>query len=85
MTDKRARYALGVLTFINLFNYVDRFVLPAILEPIRREFGFSDTQLGLLASGFIVVYAVTSPLFGMFGPRLARMMPSGPPASTARS
>jgi MFS transporter, Spinster family, sphingosine-1-phosphate transporter len=72
VTDKRATYALAILTFINLFNYVDRWVLSAILEPIRQELGLTDTQLGLLGSGFIIVYSVTSPLFGMFGDRWKR-------------
>lgn len=75
MTDDRgrsARYALAVLTFINLFNYVDRWVIAAVLEPMKQELGLSDTQLGWIGTGFIVVYALTSPLFGTLGDRFKR-------------
>ncbi|HUP61018.1 MAG TPA: MFS transporter [Thermoanaerobaculia bacterium] len=71
-TDRRAAYALGILTFINLFNYIDRWVIAAVFEPIKRDLGLSDTQLGLLGTGFIVVYALTSPIFGTLGDRKAR-------------
>src|SRR6185503_15194484 len=67
MKDRRATYALAILTFINLFNYVDRWVLSAVVEPIKKELGFSDTQLGIIAAGFIIVYSATSPIFGILG------------------
>lgn len=70
--DRRARYALAILTFINLFNYVDRWVVAAVLEPMKLDLGLSDTQLGWIASGFIIVYAFTSPVFGSLGDRRAR-------------
>lgn len=39
-------------------NFYDR-ALPAILiEPIRDEFGLSDTEVGLISASFIVVYAI---------------------------
>jgi MFS family permease len=69
---RAAAYALGVLTFINLFNYLDRWVLSAVLEGIKRELGFSDTQLGSIATGFIIVYMLTSPIFGTLGDRKKR-------------
>lgn len=67
-----AGYALAVLTFINLFNYLDRWILSAVLESIKRDLHFTDTELGALATGFIVVYMVTSPLFGILGDRSRR-------------
>ncbi|HEX9163646.1 MAG TPA: MFS transporter [Thermoanaerobaculia bacterium] len=76
MTDteqKAARYALAVLTFINLFNYLDRWVVAAVVESIKRsELALSDTQLGFVGAGFIVVYTLTSPVFGTLGDRRAR-------------
>ncbi len=71
-TARTANYALAVLTFINLFNYLDRWVLAAVLEPIRLDLGLTDTQLGMLGSGFIVIYSLTSPVFGSLGDRRAR-------------
>jgi MFS family permease len=72
VSDRRARYALAILTLINLFNYVDRWVLSAVVEPIKQALGLTDTQLGLIGTGFIVVYALTSPVFGRLGDRRTR-------------
>lgn len=59
MTDRRnnARYALAVLFGVNLMNFYDRTVVGALAEPIRIEFGLSDTALGVLNTVFILVYA----------------------------
>lgn len=70
--DRRAVYALAILTFINLLNYADRWVLAAVVEPIKRSLGFTDTQLGIIGASFIVVFSITSPLFGSLGDRRAR-------------
>src|SRR5207245_7380902 len=68
-----ATYALAVLTFINLFNYLDRWVVAAVVESIKRsELHPTDTQLGLLGTGFLIVYTFTSPIFGTLGDRRAR-------------
>jgi MFS family permease len=72
MTDRRANYALAVLTFINLFNYIDRWVVATLLEAIKHDLHLSDTQLGMIGSGFIVVYALTSPIFGTLGDKKKR-------------
>src|SRR5687768_16062545 len=34
---------------------------------MKKELGLSDARLGWLAAGFIVVYSVTSPVFGRLG------------------
>lgn len=65
-------YALVILTFINMFNYVDRWVVSALIEPIKGALRLTDTQLGVIGTGFIVVYALTSPIFGSLGDRKAR-------------
>lgn len=73
MDARSAHYALAVLTFINLFNYLDRWVVAALVESIKRsELALTDTQLGFIGSGFIIIYTVTSPLFGILGDRRAR-------------
>ena len=71
-SDRRATYALAVLTFINLFNYIDRWVVAAVVEPVKRDLGLTDTQMGIIGAGFIIVYAVTSPVFGKLGDVKAR-------------
>ena len=72
-TPRSAYYTLGILTFINMFNYVDRWVIAAVVESIKRsELALTDTQLGLIGAGFIVVYTATSPIFGVLGDRRGR-------------
>jgi len=71
--DRAAIYALTVLTFINLFNYVDRWVVSAVLESLKHsELHLTDTQLGFLPTGFLIVYTLTSPIFGTLGDRKSR-------------
>src|SRR3989454_6254856 len=68
-----ARRALVVLTLINLFNYLDRWIVAALNESIKHsELRPSDAQLGFLMSGFIVVYMLAAPLFGMLGDTRSR-------------
>ena len=70
---RAARYALAVLTFINLFNYLDRWIVAAVIESIKKsELALTDTQLGFIGSGFIIIYTLTSPFFGFLGDRRAR-------------
>lgn len=68
-----ARSALVVLTLLNLLNYLDRFVLSSLVESLKAsELHLSDKQLGALATGFILVYMLTSPIFGTLGDRKPR-------------
>jgi MFS family permease len=64
--------ALAILTLLNLLNYVDRYVISAVLESVRADLWLKDTELGALASAFLVVYTLTSPAFGVLGDRRAR-------------
>jgi MFS transporter, Spinster family, sphingosine-1-phosphate transporter len=73
LTRRRATAALAVLTFINLFNYLDRFVVASLVESLKKsELKLSDTQAGILGTGFVVVYMLTSPIFGTLGDRKGR-------------
>ena len=73
VAERAARWGLFVLTFINLFNYLDRFVVSALVESLKHsELHLSDTELGWLGSGFVIVYMAASPFFGTLGDRGAR-------------
>src|SRR5450755_948941 len=50
--------ALAVLVAVNILNFYDRNVIGALTEPIRKEFGLSDSQVGLMGSAFIWLYAL---------------------------
>jgi MFS family permease len=64
--------ALIVLIAINILNFYDRYVLGALAEPIRREFQLSDTQIGLLGSIFIWLYAIVGVPLGRLADRRSR-------------
>ncbi len=67
-----AGWGLAVLTAINLFNYLDRWVVASVVESLKKDLALDDFRIGLLATGFIVVYTFTSPLFGILGDRGSR-------------
>ncbi len=67
-SPRAATTALVVLTAVNLLNYIDRYVVPAVFESLKRsDFHPSDAQLGLLMSAFLLVYTLTAPIFGWIG------------------
>lgn len=69
---KGTAYTLFVLFLINFLNFFDRALPGVVLEPIRKEFGLSDTLLGLLGTAFILVYAVAGIPLGRLADRLRR-------------
>ena len=67
---RAAKVGLAVLTFINLFNYMDRFIVASLEESLKRsELHLSDFQFGAITTSFLIVYILTSPLFGALGDR----------------
>jgi MFS family permease len=56
-SSKSAWYALGVLTLVTLFAFVDRGVLVLQAEVIRKEFNLTDLQLGLLQGTGVAIFA----------------------------
>ena len=51
-------YVLCVLTLGYIFNFIDRQVMTILLEPIKAEFGATDTLMGLLTGlAFALFYA----------------------------
>lgn len=72
ISKEYAWYALIVLTFINLVNYLDRYVLASVSESVRATFKFGDSDLGTLQSAFFFVYMFASPFAGYLGDRVSR-------------
>ena len=57
-TNRYRYYVLALLTLGYVFNFVDRQVMTILIEPIKMEFGASDTQIGLLSwLAFALFYA----------------------------
>ena len=68
-----ANIGLAILAFINLFSYMDRYVVAGVLESLKHSnLGLSDTNLGSLMSGFLLVYTFLAPVFGALGDRRSR-------------
>ena len=75
----RAGLALGLLLSINLFNYIDRQVLAAVLPKLELDADLFDPtdswlgfKLGSLTTAFFVAYMVLSPVFGRLGDTWSR-------------
>jgi MFS family permease len=52
-----AWYVVGLLFVTNVLNQIDRILVRILLEPIKRDLGTSDTEMGLLAGfAFILFY-----------------------------
>ena len=73
---RSAVFALSVLTFINLLNYLDRYVVSGIIPDLKAApLLLSDEQIGLLTTAFMVVYMIAAPIFGALGDRSKRTVP----------
>jgi MFS family permease len=72
---RSAYVALGVLTAINLLNYVDRYLVPPLVPDLEHAMGLTHEQAGWLWPAFMVVYMLTAPVFGAWGDRGSRTRP----------
>ncbi|MCE9607400.1 MAG: MFS transporter [Planctomycetia bacterium] len=60
-------------------NYVDRYVLAAVIPKLRAEFfpnggEHADAELGSLALAFMISYMIASPIFGWMADRMSRWL-----------
>jgi len=63
-----AHYTLLLLLLTYVFNYVDRNIINVLIEPIKTEFGVSDTALGLVSG---LLFALFYAFIGLFMGRLS--------------
>jgi MFS transporter, Spinster family, sphingosine-1-phosphate transporter len=57
---------------INVVNYLDRFVAAAVSPTLKQEFHLTDSELGVLTSAFLIVYAVAGLPLGSLSDRVSR-------------
>jgi MFS family permease len=57
-----ARYVLGVLVLVYVFNFLDRQIISILAEEIKRDLDITDAQIGFL---YGTVFAVFYALFGI--------------------
>jgi MFS family permease len=68
-----ALYVLVVLVLTTLLSYTDRQILSLLVDPVRRDLGISDTQVGLLlGTAFGFVYGIAGLPFGYLADRTSR-------------
>jgi MFS family permease len=82
-----ARLSLILLLTINLFNYIDRYILAAVEPRIREQFFPGATaagasakeqlaaamaKTGSLATAFLLSYMIAAPIFGWLATRMSR-------------
>jgi len=69
---RHAAWALGLLTALNLVNFIDRYVLPGVQPLVQHEFHATDKSMGALTSAFFLTYMLVAPLTGWLGDRIPR-------------
>lgn len=61
-----------LLWLVSFFNYADRNAITAIFPVLQTTYHFNNTELGLLSSSFLWVYAFSAPFVGFLGDRFKR-------------
>ena len=63
---------LLILTSLNLLDYLDRYLVASLGSLIKADLGLSGKAFGFLNTAFLLVYFLTSPVFGYLGDRYGR-------------
>ncbi|EDW09232.1 protein spinster isoform X1 [Drosophila mojavensis] len=70
--SRKQWFAVSVLCFVNLINYMDRFTIAGVLTDVKKTFAIDNDSAGLLQTVFVLSYMVFAPLFGYMGDRYSR-------------
>ena len=65
-------FSVAILFAINILNFYDRHVPGALVEPMRKEFHLTDSQIGFLGSAFIWIYAIVGVPLGRIADSASR-------------
>ncbi len=57
-------FIASLIFFITLVNFIDRSAISFVINPLKEEFHFTDTQFGMILSAFGVGYIVLTVLGG---------------------
>jgi MFS family permease len=68
----QARFAFSILFAVDVLNYVDRYILAAILPKVQHDLGLTTIEEGLLGSSFLLVYGLTTLPLGVWADRGVR-------------
>ena len=67
-----ARFAVAVLTAMNLLNYMDRYVPSSVKDLVKADLKLTEEQTSLPLMAFVLVYMCASPVFGSLADRVSR-------------
>ncbi|MBV6417651.1 MAG: Hexuronate transporter [Steroidobacteraceae bacterium] len=68
-----ASYVLALLSLVYVVSFIDRQILAMLMEPIKHEFGVSDTAMGLLTGfAFVLFYTLAGIPIARFADRASR-------------
>lgn len=68
-------YALGLLMFVYILNFLDRTIIYILFPLIKKEMDFSDSQLALLGTtSFVIFYTALGIPFGRLADRGSRTL-----------
>ena len=79
LSTRMRRQAIILLITINMVNYIDRYLVSALISKIQPDFFKPDDPsaqeyMGWLQFAFLVSYMVLAPLFGWLADRMCRWM-----------
>lgn len=73
---RSARVTLWILLTVYIFNFIDRQIVNILAEPIARDLGLSDTQIGLMTGlAFALFYTVLGIPIARFADRASTNRP----------
>jgi MFS family permease len=67
-----AGYIFWIMFFINLLNFMDRYIFVGASNVIARELGMNIGQVGYIASAFLIVYTLATLPLGAWADRTKR-------------
>ncbi|MGC4052743.1 MAG: MFS transporter [Paludibaculum sp.] len=65
-------FVVGMLWFVCFFNYADRQAIYSVFPLLKSQMNLDNSQLAIVGSSFMWVYALSGPFAGMIGDRLQR-------------
>lgn len=65
--------ALLILTGISTVGFIDRIVVNVLVEPVKTEFGLTDTQVSMMGLTFTVLYIVVGLYIARLAERVRRL------------
>ncbi|XP_075686277.1 protein spinster homolog 1-like [Rhinoderma darwinii] len=63
----RSIITVGILFYINLISYMDRFTITGTLPYLQKSFNMKDSGSGLLQAVFLCSFMLLAPVFGYLG------------------